>query len=215
MKYERFLLKGDWHIHTNYTDGKNNVFEYCKQAQKNGLELIAFTEHVRKKLEFNFYDFVSDIFSAKDKFDLEILVGCEAKILDKAGTLNASKEVLDGCEIVIGSFHSFVPSSKEAYLAALANMISNPNVDIWGHPTLYAIKNNISLKIEDMFTIANLCVNNDVLIENNFKYQVPDTKFQRIAMQESCKFVNGSDAHQINELLKIRDDMNDCSYTSA
>ena len=75
-------------MHTNYTDGKNTVFEYCKQAEKNGLELIAFTEHVRKKLDYNFDEFLADVYAAKDKFDLEILAGCEVKVLDSEGTLS-------------------------------------------------------------------------------------------------------------------------------
>ena len=103
-KYEYYLLKGDWHVHTNYTDGKNTVFEYCKQAEENGLELIAFTEHVRKKLDYDFDDFVAEVYSAKDKFDLEILAGCEAKVLDSEGTLDVSDDILKECEIVLGVF---------------------------------------------------------------------------------------------------------------
>jgi len=204
-KYEQFLLDGDWHVHTDYTDGKNTIIEYCKQAEKNGLRLIAFTEHVRRKLEYNFDDFVSDVFSAKDKFDLEIVVGCEAKVLDTMGSLDVSKEVLKQCEIVIGSFHKFEPHLKEAYLAALKNMISNSNVDIWGHPMLYSIRNVIPLNDENIHKIANLCSKHNVLIEKNFKYGVPDMKFQVIASNLNCKFVYGSDAHQISDVLSLTD----------
>lgn len=202
-KYESYLLSGDWHIHTIYTDGKDNVFDYCAQAEKNGLKLIAFTEHVRKELTYNFDDFVSDVFSAKDKFNLEILVGCEAKVLDISGTLDVSKKILKECEIVLGTFHKFEPPLKDAYLAALTNMITNPDVDIWAHPTLYAIRNGFSLSEEDIYEISNSCFNNEVLIEINIKYNVPNIKFQAIASHMKCKFVKGSDAHQISELLKI------------
>lgn len=203
-KYEHYLRFGDFHVHTNYTDGKNTVFEYCEQAVKNRLEIIVFSEHVRRKLDYNFDDFVSDVFSAKDKFDLEVLVGCEAKVVDVEGTLDISKEILEKCEIVLGTFHKFEPPLKDEYLAALTNMITKPDVDIWAHPTLYAIKNGFTLTEEDIYRISKLCANNDILIEKNMKHNVPSKKFQAIASSLKCRFVNGSDAHQINELLKIK-----------
>ena len=92
-KYQEYLEKGDWHVHTNYTDGKNTVLEYCEQAEKNELKLIVFAEHVRKKLDYNFDKFLSDVQSAKDKFNLIILVGCEAKMIDLKGTLDVSKDI--------------------------------------------------------------------------------------------------------------------------
>ena len=202
-KYEYYLLKGDWHVHTNYTDGKNTVFEYCKQAEKNGLELIAFTEHVRKKLDYDFDEFLADIYAAKDKFDLEILAGCEAKVLDSKGTLDVSDDVLKECEVVLGAFHRFEPVDKNAYLVALKNMLSNPNIDIWAHPTLFAKKNKFALSYKDILATINLCLKYNVLIEKNMKYNVPDRVFREIASNMGCKFVNGSDAHQVSELLKL------------
>ena len=203
QKYEQHLLRGDWHVHTNYTDGKNTIFEYCEQAERNGLELIAFTEHVRRNLDYSFGDFVSDVYAAKDKFDFEVLAGCEVKVLDGEGTLDVSDEVLKECEIVLGAFHRFEPTKKEAYLTALKNMLSNPDVDIWAHPTLFTKKNKLTLNIENIRSISRLSSKNDVLIEINKKYNVPDGKFLKTASTTGCKFVKGSDAHQISELLKL------------
>ena len=203
QKYKQYLSRGDWHVHTNYTDGKSTIFEYCEQAEKNGLELIAFTEHVRRNLDYNFDDFVAEVYSAKDKFDLEILVGCEAKVLDSEGTLDVSDDILKECEVVLGVFHRFEPIEKKAYLIALKNMLSNPDVDIWAHPTLFAKKNKFTLSTKDIRDISTLSLKYNVLIEKNMKYNVPDKVFREIASKAGCKFVNGSDAHQVNELLKL------------
>jgi len=202
-KYERYLMKGDWHVHTNYTDGKSTIFEYCEQAEKNCLELIAFTEHVRKDMDYNFDDFISDVFSAKDKYSLEILAGCEAKVLDCKGTLDVTDDILKECEIVLGAFHRFEPAEKNAYLKALKNMLLNPEVDIWAHPTLFAKRNKFTLSIEDIRYISRLSSKYEVLMEINKKYNVPDGIFIEIASDMGCKFVAGSDAHHINELLKL------------
>lgn len=198
--YAKYLSQGDWHVHTNYTDGKNTIFEYCKQAEKNGLELIAFTEHVRKDLTYKFEDFISDIYSAKDVFDLVVIGGCEAKVLDLEGGLDVSEDVLKNCEVVLGAFHSFGYHGKEHYLNALCNMLKNPDVDIWAHPMQYAKRNNLSLTEQELHLISILSLKYDVLIEKNMKYGI-NKKFLKIASAAGCRFVHGSDAHEICDLL--------------
>lgn len=54
MKYADLIPLGDWHLHTNYTDGENTVEEYCEQAVKNGLKLLVFSEHVRRELIYSY-----------------------------------------------------------------------------------------------------------------------------------------------------------------
>lgn len=193
-------MKGDWHVHTSYTDGKNTVFEYCEQAEKNGLGLIAFTEHVRKELDYDFGDFVSDVHSAKDKFDLEILVGCEAKVLDER-SLDVSSDVLKDCELVLGAFHRFA-QEENTYLEALKRMLRKPEVDVWAHPTLFAVKNGFSLKNDEIKNLLEIVKKHKVLIEINLKYKLPNENFILKALKKDCKFVIGSDAHCIDELLE-------------
>lgn len=64
-RYSRYLETGEWHCHTRYTDGRNTVAEMCRQASRNGLELIAFTEHVRKSLSYDFGRLVNDVKRAR------------------------------------------------------------------------------------------------------------------------------------------------------
>ena len=203
--YKNHVKYGDFHVHTNYTDGKNTVLEYCQKARKNNLKLIAFTEHVRKNLTYNYNDFLSDIFQAKSEFgDLKILSGCEAKVLNVNGELDTPEKVLEQSEIVIGVFHSFKYKDKKNYLAALEAMLRNPIIDIWGHPTLFAEKHNIKLEENELKEIIDVCIENDVLIERNLKYNLPNVNFIKLAINRGAKFIIGSDAHSINELLTAR-----------
>ena len=195
---------GDFHVHTNYTDGENTVAKYCKKALQNNLKAIAFTEHVRKNLDYNFNEFVFDIEKAKEEIsELTILSGCEAKVLNIDGELNVSEKVLGQCDVVIGVFHSFKWKDKKSYLVALKSMLRSQIADIWGHPTLFVKKHNIKLEENELKEIINVCIENNVLIERNLKYNVPDANFIRLALKKGAKFVVGSDAHNINELLTI------------
>jgi DNA polymerase (family 10)/putative hydrolase len=199
-KFEDYLHRGDWHIHTNYTDGKNTIADYCHQAIKNRLKLIAFTEHVNQNLTYDFDKFISDARSAKEKFNLKILYGCEAKVLDLNGTLNAPEDILKKCELVLGVFHSFPYNDKQNYLKALKNMLKNPYVDVWAHPTLFTL-NKFKLTKDEVDEVIQCCMQNNVLIEKNVKYNVPDRQCMKV-IKKKWKFTLGSDAHNISELLK-------------
>ena len=201
-RYEKCLLTGDWHVHTTYTDGKNTIFEYCEDAEARELELIAFTEHVRRELTYNFDDFIADVYSAKDKFDIIILGGCEAKVLDLSGRIDVQKEVLENCEIVLAAFHRWNYQNKEDYIIAVKNMLAKSYVDIWAHPTIIHRKFGFDLSEEEMKQIVKICHEKEVLIEKNARYNLPDENFIMIAEEEKCKFVYGSDAHSINEIGK-------------
>lgn len=191
---------GDWHVHTSYTDGENTILDYCRQAVKNGLELVAFTEHVRQNLDYDFDKFISDVRLAREKFDLIILYGCEAKVLSLDGKLDAPKDVLRRCELVLGVFHSFPFNEKQNYLEALKNMLKNPFLDVWAHPTLFARK-KFKLTKDEIDGIIKCCMKNNVLIERNVRYNLPDRRFMNV-VKKKWKFTVGSDAHKISELLK-------------
>lgn len=203
-KYKKFLKNGAWHIHTNYTDGKNSVFEYCRQAEKIQIPLIGFTEHVRRKMDYDFQDLRKEIEGAKKKFSLEIALGCEVKVLDENGNLDASEEILKESEIVLGSFHGIVFKNKKDFLKALKNMIKNPYVDVWAHPGLFYLRQNFNLSRKELDELSKLCAKNKILIEINLKYNLPEKRLLFAAKKNRIKFVYGLDAHSIDDLELLR-----------
>jgi DNA polymerase (family 10)/putative hydrolase len=197
---EERLLPGDWHIHTSYTDGADTVDTYCQRAVSHGLKLLAFTEHVRKELDYSYPDLLADIARTRKEFNLKLLAGCEAKVLDTDGSLDVAEEVIKQCDIVTAVFHSFTKTDKESYLQALKAMLKNPYVHIWGHPTLFTRLNHIYLDEAEMNSIIELCIENQVLIERNLKHRLPDEDFIKLAINRGAQFVIGSDAHSASEL---------------
>lgn len=200
LRYESLIDKADWHIHTNYTDGQNTIDEYCRKAVDNGLKCLAFTEHVRREMSYDFEHFIKSIEEARKYYPLKILVGCEAKVIDINGTLDASEKLLRQCDVVTGVFHSFPWTDKQRYLISLKAMLENPHVDIWGHPFLFAKNNEIFLQEYEKESIINLCVKNQVLIERNLKYCLPDASFITMALSKEASLVIGSDSHCADDL---------------
>lgn len=203
-KYKRFLKTGVWHIHTNYTDGKNSIFEYCKKAEELGIPLIGFTEHIRKKIDYSFQNLKKEIEEAKKRFSSKIILGCETKVLDEDGDLDASEKFFKKSEIVLGAFHGVIFENKESFLRALKNMIKNPYVDVWAHPGLFYLRQNFNLSKEEMDEITKLCAKNKVLMEINLKYNLPEKKLLNQAKKNKVKFIFGLDAHSIKDLELLR-----------
>lgn len=205
MRHVALLAEGDWHVHSRWSnDAQGTISDYCRQARKNGLKLIAFTEHVRRKLLFDYAAYSADIDRAREEFpDLAILKGCEAKVLNDDGDIDAPDDVLEQCDVVVGSFHSF-PDSGD-YVTALSNLLRNPQVDIWGHPTLYAVRNGIPLGLETVESLIDLCTEQQVLIEFNGKYRLPSDAMRALVVERRAKYVFGSDAHRV-EALRVRKD---------
>ena len=197
-KYIDYLLKGEWHIHTKYTDGKNNVFEYCKKAVELEIPLLVFTEHVRKNLNYDFSSFLNDIEKVREEFDLIILSGCEAKVLPN-GELDAEEWILKEANCPIFAFHSF-PEDIDLYMKCLKNVLKNKYVNAWAHPGAFLLKHGLELLGKELIKIFKLMGEQDVLLELNGKYGTPPERWINIAREYNVRKVKGSDVHCIEDL---------------
>jgi len=200
-KYEEYLLTGEWHVHTNYTDGQNSVFEICKRAKELGIPLLAFTEHVRRELTYDFNEFLSDIDRAREEFpELIILSGVEAKVLPD-GSLDVEDEIIKQVDYPIFAFHSF-PRNRELYVGCLKKAIKNKYVNAWAHPGLFLQRTGFNLNTGGLREIFNLMRKYDVLLEINKRYGLPEKEWVNLAEHMGIRMVRGDDVHSIGELSK-------------
>ncbi|ACL16199.1 PHP domain-containing protein [Methanosphaerula palustris] len=197
-KYSPYLLSGEWHIHTSYTDGHNSVDEYCRRAGELGIPLVAFTEHVRRDLNYDFHAFLDAVDRARDEYDLIILSGCEAKVLP-GGTLDVDHDLLIQVDYPIFAFHSF-PKDFDLYLDALYAVLSNPYVNAWAHPGLFLRKTGFQMPEDELDTIFQKLKDNDVLMELNKKYTLPPAEWINSGKNYPLNFVRGSDCHRVEEI---------------
>ena len=202
-KYQNYYFTGEWHIHTNYTDGENSIFEYCEIAIKKNIPLLAFTEHVRYNLSYDFEAFLRDIEKAKQLYpDLIILSGCEAKVLP-GGKLDCKREVLAKCDYKLFSFHSF-PKDLKLYFNSLKKVLLNYPINTWAHPSNFLNKTGMSLKKKELIEVFKLMKDFNILLEINYKYNLPQEEwiylFNKLVGYD--KVVYGGDIHSSEDLLK-------------
>jgi len=197
-RYEEYLLTGEWHVHTNYTDGRNSIFEICERARELGIPLLAFTEHVRRKLTYDFNEFLSDIDRAREEFsEIIILSGVEAKVLPD-GSLDVEDDIIRQVDYPIFAFHSF-PRDRELYVECLKKAIKNRYVNAWAHPGLFLRRTGFSLTVDELEEIFKLMKEHDVLLEVNRRYSLPLGSWLNLAKQMKVRIVRGGDVHSIGE----------------
>ena len=200
MKYADYLRTGQWHIHTNYTDGENSVDDCCQQAIASKIPLVVFSEHVRRNLDYDFNALQREIELARQKYPgLIILSGCEAKVL-VTGELDVTQEVLDLSEIVLMAFHSF-PADGYLYYQALKVALTNPKVDIWAHPGLFLVRNNIMIEMDFLKEIFEIAARYNVLIELNARYNMPPNEWMSI-LRGKIDLVRGDDIHSLEDFRR-------------
>ena len=102
----------DFHIHTNYTDGKATVRQVFEKAIQASLEAIAFTEHTEPWHNTNpewFSDYCEEIRENRTFFKgkIKAYIGIEAPAISFEGELGATGEMLEQAEFILGAAHRY------------------------------------------------------------------------------------------------------------
>ncbi len=155
-------IRGDLHMHTRYSDGKNSIEEMAKAAKELGYEYIAITDHsqrltVAKGLdEKRALEEIEQIRQINEKIDgITILAGMEVDILED-GSLDMSDEVLSRLDVVLVAVHYKFNLSKEQQTRRILKAFENPYVNILAHPTgrMIGVREPIALDMEAILAKA-------------------------------------------------------------
>jgi DNA polymerase (family 10) len=138
-------LKGDLHVHTNWSDGKNSVAEMADAALALGYEYIAVADHspavgvaggltedeiVQRETEI---DRVNSSYEARG-IQFRVLNAVEVDIKSDT-TLDFPDSILEQFDLVAGAVHSKFSQDRAAMTARIVTAMENPHVDIIAHPT--------------------------------------------------------------------------------
>jgi DNA polymerase (family 10) len=134
-------IKGDLHVHTNWSDGSHDLDAIVAAAKKIGFQYIAITDHTKGLGvahgldEERLADEIRLIDSTNEKLrGFRILKGTEIDIRAD-GRLDLADETLIGLDIVVASVHSGFKQTEDQITKRILSAIRNPYVSVIAHPT--------------------------------------------------------------------------------
>ncbi len=134
-------LRGDLHMHTTETDGRDEIRALAEAARGEGLEYIAITDHSQALAMANGLDERrAEAHAARiraldaEGLGVRLLAGIECDIRPD-WNMDLADDCLAGLDLVVASVHSAFNQDRAAMTDRLLHAIENPYVDILGHPT--------------------------------------------------------------------------------
>jgi DNA polymerase (family 10) len=205
-------IRGDVHMHTVETDGKNTIREMAEAGVARGYEYIAITDHSKNlamtmglddKRALEHIERIRAV-DAEMEGKIRVFAGIEVDILAD-GALDLSDEVLAQMDVVIASVHSLFNMPAEEMTARMLRAIENPYVRILGHPTGRLLLRREPYQM-DLGAVLRRAGELGVAVEHN---AYPDRldlcdRDLRLAKELGCRIVINTDAHHTSHLAKMR-----------
>ena len=204
-------IKGDLHMHTDWSDGHNSLEEMALAAKNLGYQYIAITEHsVGRGIahgldEGRLRKQVAEIRALDERLNgIRVFTGIEVDIRAD-GSLDLPHEILSDLDVVIAAVHSAMNQSEERMTKRVLGAIENPDVDVIAHPTcrLLGEREPIAIDLEAIFRAA---VKNNKVLEINAmpeRLDLNDVHTFR-ARELGVKLAIQTDAHSVTHLGFMR-----------
>ncbi|AHC23191.1 MULTISPECIES: PHP domain-containing protein [Mycobacteriaceae] len=207
----RAALKGDLHLHSNWSDGSAPIPEMMSAAAELGHEYCALTDHSprltvanglsaeRLRRQLDVIDELREQF-----WPMRILTGIEVDILDD-GTLDQEPELLERLDIVVASVHSKLKMDAPSMTRRMVRAVSGGQANILGHCTGRLVEGGRGMRPESQFdaeAVFTACRDNGVAVEINSRPERrdPPTRLLDLALQIGCDFSIDTDAHAPGQL---------------
>jgi DNA polymerase (family X) len=204
-------IRGDLHVHSDWTDGTAPIEAMAEAAQARGYEYIALTDHSRRVAMAHGLDpaRLSRQGREIDRLNahlhgLTILKGIEVDIL-KDGSLDLPDASLAKLDVVVASIHSYFDLPREVQTDRMIRAMRNPHVSIIGHPTGRLIGEREPYEI-DMERVIAAAHEHGCHLEINAQPDRLDLNDNYIhaAKQAGVTLVISTDAHSVDAFECIR-----------
>lgn len=201
-------IKGDMHVHSDYSDGQSKIEEIVEEAKKRGYEYVAICDHSQsvkyaKGLSIDrLWKKKKEIEKINENGNLPyVIFGMEVDILPD-GSIDYPDNVLKNIDYVVVSIHTgFKKDNTERILKAF----DNPYVHAFSHPTGRLIGSREGYAV-DWGKIFKKAAEKGIWMEINAYYErldLPPLLIKK-AREYGIKFVIGTDAHHISQMWMLK-----------
>ena len=204
-------VRGDLHVHTNYSDGRGTIESMAEAAIELGYEYLVFCDHsqslkvanglsparLKKKLEA--------VRAADEKYGgIHLLCGSEVDIL-KDGALDYEDDLLAELDFVVASIHTSFNVGEEAMTERIVRAMNNPYVRTIAHPTGRILNRREPYAVEVARLIEEAAATNTALELNSYVDRLDlSVPYVREAMSSGVSITIDTDAHDETALSFIK-----------
>jgi len=200
-------IRGDLHLHTTLSDGRNTLEEMAAAGRERGYAYMAITDHSAS------HGFGDHVTAERLRQRIEevrawnegvrgfrLLAGSEINI-GMDGTLDYPDEVVEALDWVVASVHTSFAISEKAMTKRVLAAIENPLVDCIGHLTGRLIGRREPYGI-DVEAVAEAAARTGTMLEINGNPNRRDLSehHARLAAEAGVKIVLNTDAHGVDTL---------------
>ncbi|SFM79578.1 DNA polymerase/3'-5' exonuclease PolX [Methanolobus profundi] len=207
---ERKDIKGDLHVHSNWSDGANTMEELAEAAIQRGYEYIAITDHSHSTGIANglsdrrLQEHIDEIDRLNEKFDeIKILSGTECDIRTD-GKLDYSNDLLEQLDIVIVAVHAGLEQDRNKMTKRIVAALENEHVDIIAHPTGRKLGKRPAYDV-DMEKVITVAAENKKALEINsspWRLDLNDINARK-AKEHGVMIAINTDTHTLDHLDNI------------
>ncbi len=202
-------VKGDLHVHSNFSDGNSSLEELAEHARKFGYSYLGVCDHSRSVKyagglevgEIRQRNSIIDKINAQ-YIDFRLLKGAEVDILSD-GSLDYPDEVLKELDVVVASVHMW--KKNEDATERIIKAMENPYVNIIGHPTGRLIGQREGY-IVDIDAIVQKAFETGTFIEINSYFERLDFNDinARKAKDKGVLLAINTDSHHVGQFWMIK-----------
>jgi len=195
-------VRGDLHVHTNWSDGKGTVESMAEAAIAHGYEYLVFCDHSQSLKVANglsperLKQKIEAVREADERFgEIHLLCGSEVDIL-KDGSLDYEDALLAELDFVVASVHTSFKVGEEAMTERIIRAMNNPHVRTIGHPTGRLLNRRDPYEVDVSRLIEEAAATNTALELNSYVDRLDlSVPYLREAVNAGVRITIDTDAH--------------------
>lgn len=204
-------IRGDLHMHTTHTDGRDTVEEMAVACRERGYQYLAITDHTRNvRIAGGLHPeqvpaYLEAIEKANERVSgITILKGLEVDILAD-GTMDMPDEIMAELDVVIGAIHSHFDQDTETVTERVIAAMEHPLVQFIAHPSgrLVGQRSPLLLDFSRLFDAAQRTGTMFELNANPERLDLHD-KHCRMARLKGIPVAINTDAHTVGQLSNMK-----------
>jgi DNA polymerase (family 10) len=204
-------IKGDIHVHTDWSDGRDSIEAMAQAAKALGYQYLAITDHSAGRgiahglSDERLRQQIEEIKRLNKQLKgIRLLTGMEVDIRAD-GSIDLPEELLADLDIVIAAIHSAMTQSQEQITRRILGAMENPHIDVIAHPTCRLLGEREPAAV-DMEAVFRAAAKYDKALEINTMPNRLDLKDIHVyrARELGVKLIMGTDAHSTAQLGFMR-----------